>query len=74
MHCNPYTSFLLFKVHHLLVLVLLQVGPSGAGKSTIIRLLFRFYDLPSSGGRIFVDGQDIATVAQGLSIESLVLA
>jgi ATP-binding cassette, subfamily B, heavy metal transporter len=38
------------------------VGPSGAGKSTISRLLFRFYDL--SGGRILIDGQDIAHVAQ----------
>jgi ATP-binding cassette subfamily B protein len=38
------------------------VGPSGAGKSTISRLLFRFYDV--SGGRILIDGQDIAKVAQ----------
>ncbi len=38
------------------------VGPSGAGKSTIARLLFRFYDL--SGGRITIDGQDIAKVQQ----------
>jgi ABC-type transport system involved in Fe-S cluster assembly fused permease/ATPase subunit len=38
------------------------VGPSGAGKSTISRLLFRFYDL--SGGRITIDGQDIAKVSQ----------
>ena len=38
------------------------VGPSGAGKSTISRLLFRFYDL--SGGRISIDGQDIAKVSQ----------
>jgi ATP-binding cassette subfamily B protein len=38
------------------------VGPSGAGKSTISRLLFRFYDLP--GGRILIDGQDIARVTQ----------
>lgn len=38
------------------------VGPSGAGKSTISRLLYRFYDL--SGGRISIDGQDIAQVTQ----------
>ncbi|WP_090672613.1 ABCB family ABC transporter ATP-binding protein/permease [Aureimonas jatrophae] len=38
------------------------VGPSGAGKSTISRLLFRFYDV--QGGRILIDGQDIASVTQ----------
>jgi ATP-binding cassette subfamily B protein len=38
------------------------VGPTGAGKSTISRLLFRFYD--ATGGRIRIDGQDIARVAQ----------
>ncbi len=38
------------------------VGPSGAGKSTLARLLFRFYD--PQGGRILIDGQDIATVEQ----------
>ncbi len=38
------------------------VGPSGAGKSTLARLLFRFYD--PTGGRITIDGQDIATVSQ----------
>jgi ATP-binding cassette subfamily B protein len=38
------------------------VGPSGAGKSTLSRLLFRFYDL--FGGRITIDGQDIAKVTQ----------
>ncbi len=38
------------------------VGPSGAGKSTIARLLFRFYD--PQGGRVLIDGQDIARVQQ----------
>ena len=38
------------------------VGPSGAGKSTIIRLLFRFYDIQD--GQITVDGQDIKRVTQ----------
>ena len=38
------------------------VGPSGAGKSTLSRLMFRFYD--PQGGRITIDGQDIARVTQ----------
>ncbi|MGH7046073.1 MAG: ABC transporter ATP-binding protein [Stellaceae bacterium] len=38
------------------------VGPSGAGKSTLVSLLLRFYDL--EGGRILIDGQNIANVTQ----------
>ncbi len=38
------------------------VGRSGAGKSTLVSLLLRFYDL--EGGRILIDGQDIAQVQQ----------
>lgn len=38
------------------------IGPSGAGKSTMINLLLRLYDL--QGGRIAIDGQDIARVSQ----------
>ncbi|MCW8806951.1 MAG: ABC transporter ATP-binding protein/permease, partial [Rhodanobacter sp.] len=38
------------------------VGPSGAGKSTLVNVLLRLYDL--EGGRILVDGQDIAKVTQ----------
>ena len=38
------------------------VGRSGAGKSTVVNLLLRLYDL--EGGRICIDGQDIASVTQ----------
>ena len=38
------------------------VGPSGAGKSTLVNLLLRLY--PLEGGRILIDGQDIAGVTQ----------
>lgn len=38
------------------------VGRSGAGKSTLVNLLLRFYDV--EGGRILIDGQDIAHVTQ----------
>jgi ATP-binding cassette subfamily B multidrug efflux pump len=38
------------------------VGRSGAGKSTVVNLLLRLYDV--SGGRILVDGQDIAGATQ----------
>ncbi len=39
------------------------VGPTGSGKSTFVKLLQRLYDV--QGGRILVDGQDIALVRQG---------
>lgn len=38
------------------------VGSTGSGKSTIVRLLFRFYDIYS--GHIRVAGQDIAHLTQ----------
>ncbi|MCB1539102.1 MAG: ABC transporter ATP-binding protein, partial [Alphaproteobacteria bacterium] len=38
------------------------VGPSGAGKSSLMQLLLRLHDVQS--GRILIDGQDIAHVAQ----------
>jgi ATP-binding cassette, subfamily B, multidrug efflux pump len=38
------------------------VGRSGAGKSTLVNVLLRFFDL--EGGRILIDGQDIAAVSQ----------
>jgi ATP-binding cassette, subfamily B, heavy metal transporter len=42
------------------------VGPSGSGKSTLARLLYRFYEVTNrdDGGRITIDGEDIAHVTQ----------
>jgi ATP-binding cassette, subfamily B, multidrug efflux pump len=38
------------------------VGRSGAGKSTLVNVLLRFYDV--EGGRILIDGQNVADVTQ----------
>ena len=45
------------------------VGYSGGGKSTLVRLLFRFYDI--SSGRILIDDQDIKRVNQDSLRESI---
>ena len=37
------------------------VGQTGSGKSTIMRLLYRFYDV--TGGQVLIDGQDIAEMS-----------
>ena len=39
------------------------VGPTGSGKTTFVKLLQRLYDV--QGGRVLIDGQDIALVRQG---------
>jgi ABC-type multidrug transport system fused ATPase/permease subunit len=36
------------------------VGQTGSGKSTIMRLLYRFYDI--NDGSILIDGQDIRNI------------
>ncbi|WP_114184727.1 ABC transporter ATP-binding protein [Microvirga aerophila] len=38
------------------------VGPSGSGKTTLVKLIQRLYDV--TGGRIMIDGQNIAEVKQ----------
>ncbi|MET8636959.1 ABC transporter ATP-binding protein [Streptomyces sp. NPDC004096] len=38
------------------------VGPTGAGKTTLVNLLMRFYEV--SGGRITLDGVDIAKMSR----------
>ncbi|KAF8335769.1 uncharacterized protein EI90DRAFT_3047074 [Cantharellus anzutake] len=40
------------------------VGESGSGKSTILRLLYRFYDLKEGQGSILIDGQNIQDITQ----------
>jgi ABC-type multidrug transport system fused ATPase/permease subunit len=45
------------------------VGETGGGKSTMLKLLFRFYDVTS--GSITIDGQDIRSVTQASLREAL---
>ena len=45
------------------------LGESGAGKSTLFALMQRFY--PVQGGRILVDGQDIAHITQNSLREAI---
>ncbi|CAG0919528.1 unnamed protein product [Notodromas monacha] len=45
------------------------VGPSGSGKTTVIRLLFRFYDV--KGGAIQIDGVDVRSVTQASLREAI---
>ncbi|KAH8723005.1 hypothetical protein GQ44DRAFT_711194 [Phaeosphaeriaceae sp. PMI808] len=45
------------------------VGETGGGKSTMLKLLFRFYDV--TGGSIMIDGQDLRSVSQSSLREAL---
>lgn len=58
--CLKNATFTIF--FQLNYLIFKKVGPSGAGKSTVIRLLFRFFDIQE--GSILLDGQDIRGVKQ----------
>ncbi|GAA5981911.1 hypothetical protein JCM11641_001939 [Rhodosporidiobolus odoratus] len=40
------------------------VGPSGGGKSTIMRLLYRFYDVGPESGGIKINGHDLRDLTQ----------
>jgi ATP-binding cassette, subfamily B, multidrug efflux pump len=45
------------------------VGPTGAGKTTLVNLVMRFYDV--SGGRITLDGVDIASMPRSALREQI---
>lgn len=45
------------------------VGETGGGKSTMLKLLFRFYDV--TGGSVMIDGQDLRSVTQSSLREAL---
>lgn len=56
---NPVpVSLLIFNEISILIFFLI------IGKSTVLRLLYRFYDLQEGQGRILIDGQDIRDVTQ----------
>ena len=38
------------------------VGPTGSGKTTVMRLLFRFFDVKE--GTIHFDGQNVSQISQ----------
>jgi len=38
------------------------IGPSGGGKTTLLKLIFRMHNI--NGGKILIDGQDVAKVTQ----------
>ena len=40
------------------------VGPTGHGKSTLVQLLTRFYEVPSDGGAVRLDGHDVRLLTQ----------
>lgn len=47
------------------------IGPSGGGKTTLVKLLFRFYDIQA--GKISISGQDISKVTQDSLRENIAL-
>ena len=47
------------------------VGASGSGKTTFVKLIQRLYDV--TGGKILIDGQDIAGVAQASLREQIAI-
>jgi ATP-binding cassette subfamily B protein len=47
------------------------VGASGSGKTTFVKLIQRLYDV--TGGKILIDGQDIADVAQASLREQIAI-